>query len=119
MKIQFNFADRKVVNDTDYEISFTIVGLTRIDKAELILASQSKYGLDKIRQKITAELVALLQLDLYGKIIESGGDNEKKEIQKVQMQEKHDSPVVVQSSVPATENEETHSEIGSNQKGTK
>jgi len=73
MKIQFNFAEHSELPDGNYEVGFTIAGITKLDKTGIIQASQKSGGMEQIKNQVLTELVALLQLELYGKVIESGG----------------------------------------------
>ena len=55
--------------DETYLVPFSIVGAVRIPSEKIIQASQISGGMQKIKQKIFAELNALLQIETYGRII--------------------------------------------------
>lgn len=69
--IQFGrpFEANEITYHQQYVVPFTIAGGGLISTAELIKASQTPHGMRKIEQQILAELSALIQVELYGRII--------------------------------------------------
>ena len=69
MIIDFRFGKATGLKFGKYEIDFSIVGTTQLWQSDMIKASQPGGSMEHIRQKVLAELVALLQLELYGRVM--------------------------------------------------
>lgn len=71
MKFEFKLgkADRYDVVRRTYVVPFSIIGGMEFSATELIEASRIPGGMRKIEQGIFAELSALLQVELYGRVL--------------------------------------------------
>jgi len=85
MIIDFQFIKTKQADNFDlseqYEVEFSIAGVTYLDQEEIIKASQPGGSAEHLRQEVLAELVALLQLELYGRVMSNekeAGSNQQK-----------------------------------------
>lgn len=84
MKIEFKlgkpFEANEAIYHQQYVLPFTIAGGTLISTVEFIDASQKSGGIEELtKHKILTELVALLQIELYGKIISNETTNKSTE----------------------------------------
>ena len=82
MKIDFQFGKTLQTENFEetgiYEIDFSIIGTTFLSSADVITAAQPGGSMEHIKQKVLTEFVALLQLELYGKVLSNEGENKCK-----------------------------------------
>jgi hypothetical protein len=89
MKADIQFGRPQEINQAEYLVPFSIVGGTRVSAVDLIKASQKPGGgLREIEQKTLAELSALLQVELYGRVLSDEGEKPKRSNQPQRNSEK-------------------------------
>lgn len=73
MKIDFRFGKTKQSENFEethnYEVDFSIVGTTFIPQEDIVKAVRPSGSMELVRQRVLAELMSLLQVELYGKVL--------------------------------------------------